>query len=134
MDGGNSSRNAGSGNSGFSIVMLIDKLISERREYLNEFDFEELDKELTTGVYSPMAILDLALSVIFIITHDDKSELFEHLETLGKIVGMLRASLTEDKDCQIPLTTINLRHMIATIEQIWDKVSNYKETVCNMYQ
>ena len=114
--------------------MLIDKLIKERREYLNGFDFEELDNELTTGVYNPMTIMDLGLSLIFIITDDEKSELFKHLDVLGKIVSMLRQSLTTDEDCKIPLTTINLRHMVATLEKVWVSVRDHKETVSGMYQ
>jgi len=99
--------------------MLMSKVLNDCKVRLSTCDFDQMFSKIEEGVYVPERMIDLSLSVLFIITEGDKESLHKYVEVLGKIVAIIRQSMSDDPDCKLPITTLNLCHMLATIQKVW---------------
>lgn len=104
--------------------MLMDKLLKECRTTMTNCDFEKQYDEVDSGSYYPHRLIDFSLCLIFLMVEKDQNCYHKELEQVQRGLVILRSSLSTDDEERFPMTVLNLKHIISTLESVWEKVKD----------
>ncbi len=111
----------------------MEQLLDECRLLVSCTKFDEIYKEIEGGHYNPFKLVDICLALIFITVERDTPVNAKSLEILSKALGMLRSSMLEDDDEKFPMTVLNLKHIVASLQKIWILSDVKDEPPSHMY-